>query len=588
MNFKELNLSEGMQKTLADLGYTEATPIQEQAIPPALEGRDIIGQAQTGTGKTAGFSIPIIETIEANSTLQTLILVPTRELALQVSEAFTQMSKHSGIRVATVFGGASIEQQIRNLRQGFEVVVGTPGRVIDLMKRKVMKMNNIKFLVLDEVDEMLSMGFVEDIEHVVGQITQEHQTLFFSATMNNKIQNVAQKFLVDPVYIKIKASKENLKKIEQLYLVMKDSQKQQVIANLLRTQKPERAIIFARTKRRVDEITDALVHDGFVVDRIHGDLSQEQRTFTFKKFRNGLTPVVVATDVAARGLDIKELSHVYNYDLPQESEYYVHRIGRTGRADASGIAVSFFTAKELRSTLPLLERITGSTMRKIAHPTADEVVESVTKEAIAKLVANIENVTNEKYTLQAQELLATTDATELVASALMLLTPDFNEDKFRANHRDDDHTSFNDRGDGGRNRRSGGGGYQGNRNGGGRGGDRRRGGDNDRRGGSSDFRGGDRRRSGDNNDRRRGGDNDRRGGSSDFRGGDRRRSGDNNDRRGGNSDFRGGDRRRNDSTGNRNNRDWAAKRVSRDSNDSKPKFYDEKKKKKTTDRTTNK
>jgi len=430
MKITELPVSEQMKQTLTTIGFVEATPIQEKAIPLALEGHDIIGQAQTGTGKTAGFSVPIIEQMEANKTLQTLILVPTRELALQVSDAFIQMSQHKKIRVAVVFGGAPIEKQIRNLKSGYEVVVATPGRCIDLMKRKVLKTDAIRFLVLDEVDEMLSMGFIDDIETIAEKITHPHQTLFFSATMTQKIQDVAQKFLHDPKYIKITPSKKNLEQINQSYLVLRDNQKTHVLSALLHIHNPEKAIIFARTKRRVDDVADELLQQGFAVDRIHGDLSQEQRTFNFKKFRNGQTRLLVATDVAARGLDIKELSHVYNYDLPQELEYYVHRIGRTGRADAYGEAISFFTPAETRKLLQQIERKTKSRLTKIPHPTAEEVFAAIEQKAAADLVANIDNVQDQVYFNVAKELAQSYSGTQLIASALMLLAPKFDKDAF--------------------------------------------------------------------------------------------------------------------------------------------------------------
>lgn len=430
MQITELPISQEMKQTLTKIGFVDATPIQEKAIPLALTGHDIIGQAQTGTGKTAGFSVPIIEQMEANKTLQTLILVPTRELALQVSDAFMQMSQHKKIRIATVFGGTPIEKQIRNLKSGYEVVVATPGRTIDLMKRRILKTDDIRFLVLDEVDEMLSMGFIEDIETIAEKITHEHQTLFFSATMTKKIQDVAQKFLHNPEYIKIEPSRKTLEQINQSYLVLRDNQKTHILSALLHIHNPEKAIIFARTKKRVDDIADELLQQGFAVDRIHGDLSQEQRTFNFKKFRNGQTRLLVATDVAARGLDIKELSHVYNYDLPQELEYYVHRIGRTGRAEAYGEAISFFTPAETRRLLTQIEKKTKSSLTKIQHPTAEEVFNAIEQKATADLVANMHNVRDEAYYQTAKQLLEEYNPTRLVASALMLLTPPFDKEAF--------------------------------------------------------------------------------------------------------------------------------------------------------------
>lgn len=457
MKITELPISEQMKQTLTKIGFVDATPIQEKAIPLGLEGKDIIGQAQTGTGKTAGFSVPIIEQMEANKTLQTLILVPTRELALQVSDAFMQMSTHKKIRVATVFGGASIERQIRSIKGGCEVIVATPGRCIDLMKRRILKADTVKFLVLDEVDEMLSMGFIEDIETIAEKVTGPHQTLFFSATMTKKIQEVAEKFLTNPEYIKIKPTQKNIEQINQSYLVMRDGQKTFILANLLRIHNPEKAIVFARTKRRVDEIADELLQQGFAVDRIHGDLSQEQRTFNFKKFRNGQTRLLIATDVAARGLDIKELSHVYNYDLPQELEYYVHRIGRTGRADAHGEAISFFTPAETNKLLPQIEKKTKAELKKVPHPSIEDVLGAIEQKAALDLIENMDNVVDESFFHLAKQLLNEHNPTRLVASALMLLAPQFDKEAFMKQYQKHgqsrpENRNRRDRGDRGRDR----------------------------------------------------------------------------------------------------------------------------------------
>jgi len=488
MKIIDLPISQEMKKTLTDIGYVDATPIQEKAIPLALNGTDIIGQAQTGTGKTAGFSIPIIEQMADNVPLQTLILVPTRELALQVTESFRQMATHRKIRVATVFGGASIEKQIKELRSGFEVVVATPGRCIDLMRRRVLKAQNIRFLVLDEVDEMLSMGFIDDIETIVEQIGSAHQTLFFSATMNKKIENIAQKFLTNPERVQIAPTRKNLDQIEQKYLILRDGQKTAILSDLLHVQNPEKAIIFARTKRRVDDVAEELTQQGFVVDRIHGDLSQEQRTFTFKKFRGGQTRILIATDVAARGLDIKELSHVYNYDLPQEIEYYVHRIGRTGRADASGQAISFFTPAESKKILPIIERQTKSKLIKITHPSKAEILAAIDQQAAERLIENLPNLTSAEHFNMAKKLLEDNNATELLASALMLLTPDFDQKAFEKRY---DQTASQNR-----NRSNNDGGGRSNRRNGNSDGDRNRRRDRDGRG--RDERGGNRNRRRDN------------------------------------------------------------------------------------------
>ncbi|MGL4952365.1 MAG: DEAD/DEAH box helicase, partial [Culicoidibacterales bacterium] len=490
MNFTDLNLSDKMQENLAAIGYTQATPIQLKAIPVALEGRDVIGQAQTGTGKTASFSLPLIEQMQANKTVQTLILVPTRELAIQVAEAFKILCKHTDLRVATVFGGASIERQIRDLKSGFECVVATPGRCIDLMRRNILRGDSIQYLVLDEVDEMLNMGFIDDVETIVAQLNPERQTLFFSATMTDKIEQIAKRFLTNPERIQIKATSQVLSQIEQTYVELRDNQKLPTLIDMIYVGNPERVIIFARTKRRVDEITDALLQEGFHADRIHGDLSQEQRTFAFKKFRAGQTRMLVATDVAARGLDIQGVSHVYNYDLPQEIEYYVHRIGRTGRAGATGEAIAFITPKEYNTMLPLIERKTKSKVAKAVRPTIEEVLKAVELQAAKRLTDTIAEGKLEDYEAVAAELLEGNEAQTLLAAALRLLTPEFDKAEFiekrkQSNQRDS--RGGGDRGRGGD--RGGRGGFRGGDRGGFRGGDR--GGD---RGGyrGGDNRGGDR------------------------------------------------------------------------------------------------
>ncbi|MGL5383589.1 MAG: DEAD/DEAH box helicase [Culicoidibacterales bacterium] len=558
MNFTDLNLSDKMQENLAAIGYAQATPIQLKAIPVALEGRDVIGQAQTGTGKTASFSIPLIEQMQANKTVQTLILVPTRELAIQVAEAFKVLSKHTDLRVATVFGGASIERQIRDLKSGFECVVATPGRCIDLMRRNILRGENIQYLVLDEVDEMLNMGFIDDVETIVSQLNPERQTLFFSATMTDKIEQIAKRFLTNPERIQIKATTQVLSQIEQKYVELRDNQKLPTLIDMIYVGNPERVIIFARTKRRVDEITDALLQEGFHADRIHGDLSQEQRTFAFKKFRAGQTRMLVATDVAARGLDIQGVSHVYNYDLPQEIEYYVHRIGRTGRAGATGEAIAFITPKEYNTMLPLIERKTKSKVAKTTRPTIEEVLKAVELQAAKRLTDTIAEGKLEDYEAVAAELLEGNEAQTLLAAALRLLTPEFDKAEFiekrkQSNQRDS--RGGGDRGRGGD--RGGRGGFRGGDRGG-RGGDRGgyRGG-NDRGGyRGNDNRGGERRegdragRGHGHGERREGGfrgGNDRGG----YRGNDNRGGYRGNDRGGDRGGYRGGDRREGGDRGSR-------------------------------------
>ena len=430
MSFKSLNLSEAMLQNLSNIGYTSPTPIQVQSIPFVLAGNDIIGQAQTGTGKTASFSIPLIEKMQANQTTQALILVPTRELAIQVAESFKSMSQHTRLRVTTVFGGAPFDKQIKSLKEGYECVVATPGRCIDLLNKGVLKTQDIDFLVLDEVDEMLNMGFIEDVETIVDSLPKGRQTLFFSATMTPRITQIAEKFLDNPKYVKIARSETTANQITQTFIELRDGQKMYTLLDLIHTQNPERAIIFAKTKKRVDEIADELAKEGFGVDRIHGDLSQEQRGFTFKRFRSGQIRILVATDVAARGLDIEDISHVYNFDMPNDVEYYVHRIGRTGRAGKSGIAVAFVTSKERNSLLPMIERHTKTRMERLVAPTVTEVLDAIEYKAQQAL----ENIMSEKiedeHFKRAKKLLEVHNSLTLVAAALQILTPTIDKVKF--------------------------------------------------------------------------------------------------------------------------------------------------------------
>ena len=364
LSFANLGISQERVNHLETIGFTEPTPIQVQAIPHLLAGTDIVGQAQTGTGKTAAFSLPILERIELETkAVQALILTPTRELALQVTEAIRQIAgldskgptKHR-LHVLTVYGGQSIERQVQRLQRGVQIVVGTPGRIIDMLNRNSLKLDNLKVMVLDEADEMLSMGFIQDVERILDAVPIEHQTAFFSATMDHSIKKLVNKYLRSPVTVKVAQQKTTPKRISQIaYMVPRGWPKAKALQPVLELEDPEAALIFVRTRQAAAELTNQLQSAGHSVDEYHGNLNQSQRERLLSRFRNQQVRWVVATDIAARGLDVDHLTHVINYDLPDSVENYVHRIGRTGRAGREGTAISLINPLDKRK-LRLIER----------------------------------------------------------------------------------------------------------------------------------------------------------------------------------------------------------------------------------------
>jgi ATP-dependent RNA helicase DeaD len=357
VTFKKLGLSDTCVEQLENLGFVEPTNIQQKAIPSLLEGQDLVGQSQTGTGKTAAFSLPMLDLIEPkNKAVQALILTPTRELAQQVAQAIEDFSSNQRIYVLTVCGGQSIERQIRSLQKGVHIVVGTPGRVIDLLERKDLTLDQLRLAVLDEADEMLSMGFIDDVKKILQQTPKTRQTACFSATMPREIKELIQNFLKSPVTVTIEQPKAAPARIEQhVYMVPWGCQKIMALQPILELEEPESAIIFVRTKRTASELTSKLQEAGHSVDEYHGNLSQIQRERLVKRFREGKIKMIVATDIAARGLDVENLSHVINYDLPDNAETYIHRIGRTGRAGKTGTAIALVQPAD-RRTLCIIER----------------------------------------------------------------------------------------------------------------------------------------------------------------------------------------------------------------------------------------
>ncbi|MBC8336022.1 MAG: DEAD/DEAH box helicase [Anaerolineales bacterium] len=359
--FSDLNLHPDLMQALEKAGYTEPTPIQAQMIPIMLTGVDVIGQAQTGTGKTAAFALPILQNlIPGQRKPQALILSPTRELAMQVAKAFETYGAYSDVRVLAIYGGSSYGRQISALKRGVDVVVGTPGRLLDLLKRKSLDLSAVTTLVLDEGDEMLSMGFIDDIETLLDATSLRRQIALFSATMPTAIRRLASKYLNEPQSIVIKDKQLTVAAIEQRYYVVNQRDKLAAITRIFETEDVSRALIFARTRAGTGELANALASRGFSADMINGDLSQDARERVMSRFKNDQVKVLVATDVAARGLDIDDISHVFNYDLPDDPEVFVHRIGRTGRAGKEGIAITLFTPKETS----MLRRIEGYTRQK--------------------------------------------------------------------------------------------------------------------------------------------------------------------------------------------------------------------------------
>lgn len=349
VRFEEMGLSEEIQKAIRYMGFEEASPIQAKAIPAMISGIDLIGQAQTGTGKTAAFGIPILEKVDPKlKKLQAIILCPTRELAIQVADEIRNLSRYMhGIKVLPIYGGQDIVKQIRSLKSGTQIVIGTPGRVMDHMRRKTMKMDFVHTVVLDEADEMLNMGFREDIEFVLSGVPEERQTVLFSATMPKPIMEITKKFQNNAKVIKVTKKELTVPNIEQYYYDVKPKKKEEVLSRLLDIYSPRLSVVFCNTKKQVDLLVNALLGRGYFAAGLHGDMKQEQRDRVMQGFRTGKTEILVATDVAARGIDVDEVEAVFNYDLPQDDEYYVHRIGRTGRAGREGRAFSFVSGKEV-------------------------------------------------------------------------------------------------------------------------------------------------------------------------------------------------------------------------------------------------
>ncbi|WP_295086709.1 DEAD/DEAH box helicase [Ruminococcus sp.] len=377
MHFNELNLSEELIRAVEELGYTEMTEIQQQSIPLLLEGRDVVGRSNTGTGKTAAFGIPAVESITESDRKSTaiLILCPTRELAMQANEEIRKFAKFKeGVKSSAIYGGASMEKQIHELKRGANIVIGTPGRVMDHIRRRTLKLDNIRTVILDEADEMLNMGFREDIESILADVPENRQTVLFSATMPKEIMAITEKYQTDPIHIKIKTAQKTVELIEQFYFEVAMGRKTDALKLLLAAYKPASAMVFCNTKVMVDQLTEELVKSGFRAAGLHGDMKQIQRTQVMNSFKNKTAEILVATDVAARGIDVSGVDAVFNYDLPQDNEYYIHRIGRTGRAGRTGTAYTLISGRKQLFDLRAIEKYTHAEIREMPLPEKSDII----------------------------------------------------------------------------------------------------------------------------------------------------------------------------------------------------------------------
>ena len=417
--FKEFGFSEELLHAIKLKGFEEPTEIQKKVIPLILENKiDIIGQAQTGTGKTAAFALPIIEQLQTKAGhLQALVIVPTRELAIQVSEEFNSLRGEKNIHVAPIYGGQSYDTQFRHLKKGVDVIIGTPGRVLDHLNRKSFTIDKISFAVLDEADEMLNMGFIDDIEDILSRTPAERRTLLFSATMPERIMTLAKKYMGKREVIRTKKSGQTTELTDQIYYEVKESDKIDALCRIIDTTQEFFGLIFCRTKNDVDFVSSKLSDRDYDVEGLHGDITQNIREKILNKFRNKKINILVATDVAARGLDIEELTHVINYALPQDAESYLHRIGRTGRAGKEGTAITFITPEEHRK-LMYIKNFTQTDIRKQRIPNVKDVISFKREKIVEELKGLVEMVVPETYMQIAKDLLDDNDSEKIIAALI--------------------------------------------------------------------------------------------------------------------------------------------------------------------------
>lgn len=435
--FDELELNPNILRAVEEMGFEEMSPIQAKAIPMMLEGKDIVGQAQTGTGKTAAFGIPLLMKINPKDrNLQSIVLCPTRELAIQVAEEIRKLGTFMhGIKVLPVYGGQEISKQIRSLKSGVQVIIGTPGRVMDHMRRKTVKFDNISMVVLDEADEMLNMGFREDIETILSQVPQERQTVLFSATMPQPILDIAKTYQRNAEMIRVVKKELTVPKIEQFYYEVTQKNKEDVLSRLLDMYNPKLSLIFCNTKKQVDELTAALQGRGYFAEGLHGDLKQQQRDRVMHSFRNGKTEILVATDVAARGIDVDNVEAVFNYDVPQDDEYYVHRIGRTGRAGREGRAFTLVVGREIYKLKDIM-RYCNTKVKAQPIPSVNDVTAVKADKILDKLTAIIKSEDLSKMVDIIEERVNEEDYTSMdIAAAFlkMLMGDDGSKDEDKPN-----------------------------------------------------------------------------------------------------------------------------------------------------------
>ncbi|MDW8800270.1 DEAD/DEAH box helicase [Clostridium sp. A1-XYC3] len=420
--FSELGLDENILKALDVMGFEEPSKIQAEVIPILLEGHDAIGQAQTGTGKTLAFAAPILSSFRrSEGKINSIILTPTRELAIQVNDELNRIGKFTKVKLIPLYGGQPIERQISALRKGIDIVVGTPGRVLDLIRRKVLDLSSIRFLVLDEADEMLNMGFIDDIEEIIKNSNEDRQTMLFSATMPPEIKKLAKRYMrPEAKHIAVSKGTMTVATVEQYYYEVKNRERFESLCRILDVEEPSAAIIFCKTKRGVDELMEGLQSRGYGVEGMHGDMNQNQRINALRRFKEGSSEFLIATDVAARGIDVENVSHVINYDLPQDVESYVHRIGRTGRANKEGVAYTLVTAREYTS-LKHIEKATKSKIRRREIPTVDEIFVSKYKTMLSRIKETLEEDSYKRFIPLATELDEEFSLVEVAAALMHML-----------------------------------------------------------------------------------------------------------------------------------------------------------------------
>ncbi len=421
VTFEDLGLSEDILEGLTKKGFKVPTPVQAQTIPLLLSGeKDIIGQAQTGTGKTAAFGLPILEQITPGlRKVQAIVVAPTRELASQVAAELESLKAKRDIRILPVYGGQGMDTQLRQLKSGVDIVVATPGRAIDHLKRKKLKLDTVKFVVLDEADEMLQMGFIEDIEEILSYCQEDRRMLLFSATMPSRIKKLAEKFMGEYDIVKVKSQHESAENVQQIYYSVYDRDKLRALRRLIDIEPEFYALVFCRTRAGSDRLAEKLNGAGFDVEALHGDVSQAQRERILAKFKKGHANILIATDVAARGIDINDLTHVINFDLPDSSEQYVHRIGRTGRAGKTGKAISFVAPKD-RYKIRQIQRLTKAPIEKATFPYGDQILELKKKATVARVTQSVEDEIPQEFYDLAEELLVSGTPKQMLAAVLKM------------------------------------------------------------------------------------------------------------------------------------------------------------------------